>query len=55
MPRMGKSELLAETESRFWLIGEGWVFNFVAGDEGSIDRIDFESDGLTMKAERIEE
>jgi len=55
MPRMGKTELLAETESRFWLIGEGWVFNFVAGDEGSIDRIDFESDGLTMKAERIEE
>ncbi len=55
MPRMGKFELPAETESRFWLIREGWVFNFVAGDEGSIDRIDFESDGLTMKAERIEE
>jgi CubicO group peptidase (beta-lactamase class C family) len=55
MPRMGKSELLAETESRFWLIEEGWVFNFVAGDEGSIERIDFESDGLTMISERIEE
>ena len=55
MPRMGKLELLAETESRFWLIGEGWVFNFVAGDEGSIDRIDFESDGITMNVERIEE
>jgi hypothetical protein len=55
MPRMGKFELPAETESRFWLIREGWVFNFVAGDGGSIDRIDFESDGLTMKAERIEE
>ncbi len=55
MPRMGKIELLAETESRFWLVGEGWVFNFLAGDEGSIDRIDFESDGLTMNAERIEE
>jgi hypothetical protein len=40
---------------RFWLIREGWVFNFVACDEGSIDRIDFESDGLTMKAVRIEE
>ncbi len=55
MPRMGKIELLAETESRFWLVGEGWVFNFLAGDEGSIDRIDFESDGMTMNAERIED
>jgi CubicO group peptidase (beta-lactamase class C family) len=55
MPRMGKFELLAETESRFWLIREGWVFNFVAGDRGPIDRIDFESDGMTMKAESIEE
>ncbi len=55
MPRMGKFELMAETESRFWLIDEGWVFNFVAGDEGSIERIDFESDGLTMISERIEE
>ena len=55
MPRMGRFELLAETESRFWLIREGWVFNFVSEDEGSIDRIDFESDGLTMYAERIED
>ncbi len=55
MPRMGKSELMAETDSRFWLTGEGWVFNFVAGDDGSIDHIDFESDGLTMMSERIEE
>ena len=55
MPRMGKVELMAETESRFWMIGEGWVFNFVAGEEGSIDRIDFESDGLTMMAEPVEE
>jgi hypothetical protein len=51
----GDSELLAETYSRFWLTGEGWVFNVVAGDEGSIDRIDFEADGMTMSAEPIEE
>jgi hypothetical protein len=55
MPRMGKFELLAETDSRFWLIRKGWVFNFVAGDRGPIDRIDFESDGMTMNAERIDE
>ena len=55
MPRMGKFELMAETGSRFWLIEEGWVFNFVAGDEGSVERIDFESDGLTMISERTEE
>ncbi len=36
-------------------MGEGWVFNFVAGDEGSIDRIDFESDGLTMIVKRVGE
>jgi CubicO group peptidase (beta-lactamase class C family) len=55
MPGMGKIELLAENESRFWLIREGWVYSFVAGDQGSIDRIDFESDGLTMFADRVEE
>jgi D-alanyl-D-alanine-carboxypeptidase/D-alanyl-D-alanine-endopeptidase len=55
MPRMGKFDLPAETESRFWLIREGWVFNFVPGDDGSIDRIDFESDGLTMYAKRLED
>jgi CubicO group peptidase (beta-lactamase class C family) len=55
MPGMGKFELPAETASRFWLIQEGWIFNFVAGDDGSIDRIDFESDGITMYAERLEE
>jgi hypothetical protein len=54
MPRMGRIELQAETESRFWLIREGWVFNFIAGGDGSIHRIDFESDGLTMFANRLE-
>jgi len=53
VPGQPKTELLAETETRFRQQGSDWVFTFVTDDAGEVTHADVESGGMTIKAERL--
>jgi CubicO group peptidase (beta-lactamase class C family) len=55
MPSLGKSQLLAETETRFWVEGAEWAFNFVTDDAGAVTGFAVEASGMDFEAERIQE
>jgi CubicO group peptidase (beta-lactamase class C family) len=53
IPKRPKTELLAETETRFLVKGTDYSLEFVVDDNGAITHLNFEGAGATIKAEKI--
>jgi CubicO group peptidase (beta-lactamase class C family) len=48
------AEMLAESETRFFIDGEDHVFDFVRGEGGAVSAIDLEIQGMVLRLKRVD-
>jgi CubicO group peptidase (beta-lactamase class C family) len=53
IPSQPKTELFAESQTRFFVKGTDYILTFVTDDQGIVTHLNFEGAGLPVKAEKL--